>query len=99
MEAHKYMLQGALVPDNIIVQMVLADCMKHHNSNILIDGFPRTLDQAKLLNDQFHVNYVLHLDVPFDEILNRLKGRMIHLRSGRIYNEDFNPPKNKVSNN
>merc|ERR1712137_367985 len=62
--------------------------MKH-----LSGGFPRTLNQAKYLTAEQDVTVVISLDVPDEEIVQRVQGRLTHLASGRVYNTDFNPPK------
>ena len=59
----------------------------------LLDGFPRTLEQASALQGETPVNIVIHLDVPFQTIIDRVKDRLVHPGSGRIYNTVFNPPK------
>ncbi|KAI0980139.1 hypothetical protein GJ496_009693 [Pomphorhynchus laevis] len=65
---------------------------KHDNGNWLLDGFPRTFDQAKGLDKIAALDFVVCLNVPADEIVKRLSVRFIHPESGRIYNLDFNPP-------
>ena len=60
-------------------------------------GFPRTLNQAKYLTAEQDVTAVISLDVPDEEIVQRIQGRLTHLASGRVYNTDFNPPKVAVS--
>ena len=60
-------------------------------------GYPRTLNQAELLNKEMKVDHVVALNVPNDEIVNRLKDRWIHSSSGRVYNLLWNPPKVAVS--
>jgi adenylate kinase family enzyme len=60
-------------------------------------GYPRTLNQAELLNKELKVDHVVALNVPNDEIVNRLKDRWIHASSGRVYNLLWNPPKVAVS--
>lgn len=66
---------------------------------IYIAGFPRTVPQAEALHGREPVNCVVNLDVPFQVIIDRIKGRWTHMASGRIYHDQFNPPKVKVSNN
>merc|ERR1712241_1028711 len=63
------------------------------SANWLLDGFPRTLAQAQALQGETPVNVVIHLDVPFQTIIDRVKDRLVHPASGRIYNLVFNPPK------
>lgn len=62
-----------------------------------IPGYPRTLNQAKLLDKEIKVDHVVALNVPADEIVNRLKDRWVHAPSGRVYNLLWNPPKVAVS--
>ncbi|THD25549.1 GTP:AMP phosphotransferase mitochondrial [Fasciola hepatica] len=95
MKAAEFMNKGQLVPDSVVTSMMLGECEKLTKSNLLLDGFPRTLEQAKSLDKTLSVTCVLNLDVPFDEIINRIKCRWVHLPSGRIYNDEFNPPKKK----
>ncbi|XP_063313284.1 GTP:AMP phosphotransferase AK3, mitochondrial isoform X2 [Pelobates fuscus] len=56
-------------------------------------GFPRTVPQAKALDDAHQINSVIDLNVPFETIRQRLTARWIHPGSGRVYNTEFNPPK------
>ena len=63
------------------------------SSSILLDGFPRTLDQAKVLDEKLGLNMVLNLEVPEEEIISRLENRRVHVASGRVYHLIWNPPK------
>lgn len=87
---------GKLVPDKLILDMLL-NKMKELNlrndQSWIIDGFPRTLNQAKLLDQNLELNSAIQLDVPFEVILSRIENRYIHKPSGRIYNLLYNPPK------
>jgi adenylate kinase len=93
--AKKVMDAGALVSDEIIVELVkdrLAepDCAPGY----LFDGFPRTLPQADAMKDAgVAIDYVLEIDVPDAAIVERMGGRRVHLASGRTYHVRFNPPK------
>ena len=55
------------------------------------------MEQAKSLEREEPVDIVLNLRVPFDVIIDRIKGRWTHPKSGRIYHTEFNPPKESVS--
>ncbi|XP_005105279.1 GTP:AMP phosphotransferase AK3, mitochondrial [Aplysia californica] len=91
--AKMYIERGDLVPDQVMVRMIMYELTSIHNSSWLLDGFPRTVEQAKaLLRDQ-PIDIVLNLRVPFDVIIDRIKGRWTHPQSGRIYHTEFNPPK------
>jgi adenylate kinase len=88
---------GGLVTDEIIIDLVKdriqqEDCL----SGFLFDGFPRTIPQAEAMLDAgVEIDVVLEIDVPDNEIVKRLSGRRVHLDSGRVYHEDFNPPVQK----
>ncbi len=94
-EAEAVMASGALVSDDLIINLVkeriaLPDCA----SGFLFDGFPRTLPQADALRSAgVKLDYVLEIDVPFSDIIERMSGRRSHPASGRIYHVTFNPPK------
>ena len=67
-----------------------ADCANGY----LFDGFPRTIPQAEAMKQAgVAIDYVLEIDVPFDEIIVRMSGRRSHAASGRTYHVKFNPPK------
>ncbi|GLH02690.1 GTP:AMP phosphotransferase, mitochondrial [Gryllus bimaculatus] len=91
--ANKYITEGLLVPDKLIINLVIDELKKLKTSNWLLDGFPRTRNQALELSRAFPVNVVINLIVPYDVIIHRVQQRWIHARSGRIYNTEFSPPK------
>jgi len=92
-EAKKYIEKGQLVPDELITKIMIDELNRHPNSNWLIDGFPRTVKQAQILQKNCQINSVIELNVPFEIIIDRLKDRWIHAASGRVYNLGFNAPK------
>jgi len=93
--AKKVMDSGALVSDDIIVNLVKErlrepDCA----AGYLFDGFPRTLPQADAMKEAgVAIDYVLEIDVPDAAIVERMSGRRVHAASGRTYHVKFNPPK------
>jgi len=93
--AKKIMDSGALVSDDIIINLVkerLAqpDCQKGY----LFDGFPRTLVQADALNSAgVALDWVVQIYVPDQDIITRMSGRRVHPASGRSYHQVFHPPK------
>ncbi|XP_013414367.1 GTP:AMP phosphotransferase AK3, mitochondrial-like [Lingula anatina] len=93
MEAKKFIDQGALVPDGLMVELISSELKKMSDVSWLLDGFPRTLYQAEALQEREPVNAVVNLNVPFEIIIGRVKDRWVHLPSGRIYNTEFSPPK------
>ncbi|XP_073989472.1 adenylate kinase 3 [Rhodnius prolixus] len=92
MKTKKFTDEGQLVPDEIMVDLILDEVSKC-NSNFLLDGFPRTKNQAIILNERTQIDVAINLIVPFDVIIERIQNRWIHLQSGRVYNVDFNAPK------
>ncbi|XP_049781457.1 GTP:AMP phosphotransferase AK3, mitochondrial [Schistocerca cancellata] len=85
--------EGRLVPDDVMMNLVNEELKKLPNDNWLLDGFPRTRNQAELLLKNHPITCVLNLIVPFEVIVNRVKGRWIHPSSGRVYNTEYSPPK------
>lgn len=92
-EVKKYLNEGKLVPDDVIIKFMITELKKVNNKPWLLDGFPRTLAQAHSLWKVQPVDIVLNLVVPFDVIIDRVKNRWVHLPSGRVYNIGFNTPK------
>ncbi|KAK2168512.1 hypothetical protein LSH36_16g05028 [Paralvinella palmiformis] len=92
-QAKKYITNGALVPDHVMVSLIVSELKKLGGHSWLLDGFPRTLPQAETLHTEQKVDVVVNLNVPFDVIIDRIKGRWVHPASGRIYHTEFNPPK------
>ncbi|XP_067935978.1 GTP:AMP phosphotransferase AK3, mitochondrial-like [Watersipora subatra] len=95
MLADKYITRGDLVPDDVMLKLILNELQGEQlrSAKWLLDGFPRTIPQCEGLLNTIQLDVVINLDVPFDEIINRVKDRYIHESSGRIYNLVFNPPK------
>ena len=99
MEAKRYMDQGALVPDHVTIGIVKdrlseSDC----KSGFLLDGFPRTVDQAKALDEiltslDSKIDYVINIDVDLNILKERLTGRRICRSCGATYHKIFNPTK------
>ncbi len=95
MAAKKIIDSGALVSDDIIVEMVKgrireADCA----NGFLFDGFPRTIPQADAMKAaRVDIDYIIEIAVEDAEIIERMSGRRIHIASGRTYHVNFNPPK------
>ncbi|XP_063393710.1 GTP:AMP phosphotransferase AK3, mitochondrial [Cydia fagiglandana] len=92
-EVKKYLNEGKLVPDDLIIKFMITELKKVETKPWLLDGFPRTVAQANALWKTQPVDVVLNLVVPFDVIIDRVKNRWVHLPSGRVYNIGFNTPK------
>ena len=78
LEAKRYLDAGELVPDSVTIAMVrerlsMADCEKGY----LLDGFPRTVDQAIALDEISAPDAVVEIDVPDERLLSRLTGRRV----------------------
>lgn len=100
--ATSYMAQGKLLPDDLITTLILSHLRQSEwlapAASWLLDGFPRTADQARMLDHELAkarcaVNLVVELNVPKSVILERIENRYVHVPSGRIYNLQYNPPK------
>ncbi|KAK3556760.1 hypothetical protein QTP70_016694 [Hemibagrus guttatus] len=91
--AKTYIEKGALVPDHVMTRLMLSRLEEMTRHSWLLDGFPRTLAQAKVLNSAFELDVVISLNIPLETLKERLRHRWIHPASGRVYNMCFNPPR------
>ena len=93
--AKDYMDRGLLVPDDLIINLVKLRINENDCKNgFLLDGFPRSIPQAQAMKDiGIDVDYVIEIQVPDKDIIERLSGRRIHLKSGKIYHIKHSPPK------
>lgn len=99
MEAKKYMDQGLLVPDELTVKILLDrvandDC----RNGYVLDGFPRTIPQAEVLDNALNelgdkIDFAINVDVPDENIINRMSGRRACLSCGATYHIEHIPPK------
>jgi len=100
-QAKGYMDAGDLVPDDLIVAMADARLQEPDaRDGFILDGFPRTIEQAEALDkqlDELHrrVTAALLIDVPDDELIRRLSGRRVCVKSGHNYHVEFDPPKHE----
>lgn len=98
-EAKKYMDKGELVPDEVTIKMLKERLNGADVENgAVLDGFPRTGVQAVSLDNMLKemnakVDMALNIDVPFDEIVERIANRRSCRGCSEIYNVVFNPPK------
>ena len=96
-KAKEYIQAGLLVPDDVVIGMLFdridkPDCAKGY----LLDGFPRTIEQADQLARHESMKtklLVLCLEVSDAEIIKRAAGRLVCRNCGAIYNKDVSPPK------
>ena len=97
-EARAYMERGDLVPDSVTIAMVRDRLAEGDAADgFLLDGFPRTLHQAKVLDEMLYelgerLDVVLELVVDDDEVVRRLSGRRTCRVCGRVWHLDFDPP-------
>ena len=101
-KAKEYMDRGDLVPDEVIIGMIL-DCVGDGSCDdgFLLDGFPRTVDQAAALDDALsdlgrELTAVLLIEAPDEEIVRRIAGRRVcQKNANHIYHVEFNKPKHE----
>lgn len=76
-EAAKYMDEGKLVPDELIIGLVMEEATPNleQGKSLLLDGFPRNVNQAQHLEQVVHVDLVINLEVPTDTIVDRIADR------------------------
>ena len=98
-KAKSYMDKGELVPDELVIELIMDrfaqdDCVNGY----VLDGFPRTIPQAeeldkalKSVND--NLDYAIDVEVPDDNIINRMSGRRSCKDCGAIFHVQYNPPK------
>lgn len=98
-EAKSYMDAGKLVPDELTVRLLLDrvkndDCAKGY----ILDGYPRTIPQAEALDKELKklgekIDYAINVDVPDENIINRMSGRRACPKCGATYHLKYVPPK------
>lgn len=98
-KAKSYMDNGELVPDEVTIGIVRERLLEEDaKRGFLLDGFPRTVEQAVALNEMLaavdrKIEGVINIDVQEEELMNRLTGRRICETCGTTYHLVFNPPK------
>lgn len=96
--AEEIVANGGLLPDELMLRIVSSKLDGLRNKHWVLDGFPRTVGQGKLLDAHLRkqgtpLNLVVNLDVPDEIILARISDRWVHLPSGRVYNLSYNQPR------
>lgn len=92
MKAKEYMDSGNLVPDELVINLLkekIADCANGY----ILDGFPRTIPQAKALEEITSIDVALSVEVPDELIEKRMTGRRVCAKCGETYHLENNPPK------
>ena len=98
-KAKEYMDQGLLVPDELTCDLVMDRIQQDDCKNgFILDGFPRTIPQAEALTAALEkigqkMDYAIDVDVPDENIVNRMSGRRACLKCGATYHIEHVPPK------
>lgn len=98
LQAKKFMDQGMLVPDDVMISLVQSWILTQKNKSIIFDGFPRTVAQAQalssvLLNQSLKMDFVIYFKVDQSDLVTRLTGRRTCKSCGEIYHIEFKKPK------
>ena len=102
MKAKSYMDQGQLVPDEVTIGMLLDRISQDDSKNgYVLDGFPRTIPQAESLTAALSdrgekIDYAVNVDVPDENIVNRMSGRRACVGCGATYHIVYNAPKKEA---
>jgi len=100
-QAKTFMDAGELVPDEVITGVILeAVAAPEALDGFLLDGFPRTAAQAEALEAGMQaaersLTAAILIDVPDDEVMRRISGRRVSVKTGRVYHVEFDPPKHE----
>ncbi|MCR1839989.1 adenylate kinase [Murimonas intestini] len=98
-KAKTYMDQGLLVPDELTVDLVIDRIQQDDAKNgYILDGFPRNIPQAQCLDEALaklneKIDYAINVEVPDENIVNRMGGRRACVGCGATYHVEFNPTK------
>jgi adenylate kinase len=101
LKAKGFMDAGQLVPDELLIDLVVdrisADDAR---DGFILDGFPRTRAQADALGEAFdrlgrRITAVLLFDVPDEDVVRRISGRRVSVKTGRVYHVESDPPKHE----
>ena len=98
-EAEKYMNNGELVPDALVIEMIMAEIEDKGDDGFLLDGFPRSVSQGDALGEEIErrgrrLTAALLVEVDDETVLKRITGRR-QCSNGHIYHVEFDPPKHE----
>lgn len=100
-QAKQYMDKGELLPDELVVDLIMARLAEDDaREGFILDGFPRTVAQAEALEAGLTaasrtLTAVVVIEVPDDDLIERLSGRRVNPTTGRTYHVKFDPPKHE----
>ncbi len=92
-EASSFLKNGLLVPDDVVNKIALKAVKGASGKGFLLDGYPRTQYQAEFLSKNVTIDKVVYIDVPKEDIVKRLSGRLVCKNCGAVYHVKNKPPK------
>ena len=95
LEVKEVVSKGKLVSDDLVFRLV-KNKTKNSKKGYLFDGFPRTLIQADMLNEELEIDKVLFIDVSDKTVVSRITGRRLDPQTGNIYHIEFNPAPREI---
>jgi adenylate kinase len=101
LKAKGFMDAGELVPDDLVIDLIVDRIgAEDARDGFILDGFPRTRAQADALGEAFdrlgrRITAVLLFDVPDEELVRRISGRRVSVKTGRVYHVESDPPKHE----
>jgi len=98
-EAENYMNNGDLVPDELVIEMIMAEIEDKGGDGFLLDGFPRSVGQADALTEEIErrgrrLTAALLVEASDEVVLQRITGRR-QCSNGHVYHVEFDPPKHE----
>ncbi len=93
----EYMSKGLLVPDELVFELLEKGLDAAGSKGVIFDGFPRTVPQAKVLDEVLakrgrKMDHVVSMEVPLSDIVDRITGRRTCQGCGQVYHVRYNPP-------
>ena len=89
-----YVKKGTLVPDDLTASIVRKNLLRDEYKNgVILDGYPRNIVQAEILDDFFKPDYVIFIEILDQEAIKRITGRRVCSKCGATYHIDYKPPK------
>lgn len=100
-KAKEFMDKGELLPDELVVDLIMERLSEDDaEQGFILDGFPRTVAQAEALEQGMssagrHLAAVIVIEVPDEDLIERLSGRRVNPKTGRTYHVKYDPPKHE----